>query len=208
MPPYITGLIFGLIFIFSIGPAFFSLVQTSVQKGFKKAVFLAVGISMSDVIYVVLALMGAASLLEEPNTRMWMAIGGTIILIAYGVYSWFKKPKVYKNAIEGKKELSLIKYIAKGFFLNGLNPFIVVFWMSIIGIVAVNYDFEPLEQVYFFLGVLTTIFVTDIIKAFIAHRLRAQVTPQKILILNRSVGVILILFGIHMIYFLVNNYVI
>lgn len=207
MHPYFTGLVFGLVFIVSLGPAFFSLVQTSVQKGFRPAMFLAFGISLSDVMYVILALLGVASMLENPATRMWMAIAGTIVLFAYGTYSWFKPPVIYKDDSDYSKEFSPLKYLAKGFFLNGLNPFIIVFWMSIIGFVAVNYDYSNVEQYYFFLGVLTTILSTDLGKAFLAQRLRNFITPHRIKILNRSIGVILILFGFQMIYFLMKNYV-
>lgn len=206
MHPYFTGLIFGLLFIFSLGPGFFALIQTSVQKGFTRAVLLAVGISLSDVLYVILALMGVASLLQQPEIRLWLGIVGTIVLIVYGVYSWFKKPKLYQDEIEGKKDFSTLKYLFKGFILNGFNPFIVVFWVSIIGVVATKYDYPMESQISFFAGVLTTILTTDIIKAFVAHRLRSVITPKKILILNRSVGIILILFGFRMIYFLVDNF--
>lgn len=208
MPPYITGLVFGLVFIFSLGPGFFALVQTSVQKGFRKAIFLAVGISMSDVLYVILALMGVASMLEQPMTRLWMGIGGAIVLFAYGIYCWLKKPKIYEERPEMNSDISFLKYLIKGFILNGFNPFIVVFWVGIVGIVAVNYDYTGYDQIYFFCGVLTTILTTDILKAFLAHRLRKLVTPKKILILNRSVGVILILFGFQMIYYLVDHFII
>lgn len=203
---YFTGMLFGLVFIFSLGPGFFALVQTSVQKGFKKALLLAFGISLSDLVYVALALMGVASLLENQSIRMWMAIGGTVVLLAYGVYSWFKKPRVYPNKIEDQKDFSTFKYVAKGFILNGFNPFIVVFWIGIISFVSVKFEIDTVQQMVFFAGVLTTILTTDVLKAFIAYRLRSAVTPKSILILNRSVGVILILFGFQMIYFLVNNY--
>lgn len=206
MPPYFTGLAFGLIFIFSLGPGFFALMQTSVQKGFQKAIILALGISLSDIFYVTLALMGVSSMLERPSVRMWMAIVGTVVLISYGVYSWFKRPKMPQAQVDASNEISTLKYLLKGFILNGFNPFIVIFWLGIIGLVAVKYDYGPDEQLYFFTGVLTTILASDIIKAFIAYRLRSLVTPQKIRILNRSTGVILILFGLQMIYFLFNNY--
>lgn len=202
MPPFVTGLLFGLVFIFSLGPGFFALVQTSVQKGFKRAVFLAVGISLSDILYVALSIMGVARLLEEPHARLWMAAISMVILLVYGVYSWFKKPKIYQQD-DVNAEFSIFKYIFKGFILNGLNPFIVIFWVSIISLVSVKYNFNFIQQVTFFAGVLTTIFSSDLLKAFIAYRLRSMVTPQNIVILNRSVGVILILFGI---YFLVDSY--
>jgi len=206
MHPILTGLFFGLIFIFSFGPAFFSLIQTSVQKGFKKAVFFAVGISLSDICFATLALMGVSSLLENPKVKIWMGSIGAIVLIAYGIYNWFKKAKVYPNKIAGDTDLTYLKYLVKGFILNGFNPFIVVFWLGLVGVVAVNYDYSIEEQRYFFTGVLITIITFDILKAFLANRLRTFVTPKRILIMNRSVGVILALFGLNLIYYLFDNY--
>lgn len=206
MPPFITGLFFGLVFIFSLGPGFFALVQTSVQKGFRKAVLLAIGVSLSDMMYVVLALMGVASLLEEPSVKFWMAIVGTVVLFGYGLYSWFRKPKIYSVEELQTTDAPYLMYVAKGFLLNGLNPFIVVFWVSIIGFVSVNYEMSSGQQIPFFAGVLTTIFSMDMLKAFLAQRVRCLVTPRSILIMNRSVAAILMLFGIQMLYFVYSEF--
>ncbi len=206
MTPFLNGLLFGLIFVFSLGPAFFSLVQTSVQKGFSKAVLLAVGISLSDITFVILSLMGITSWLDSDRFKIWVSIVGAIVLISYGIYSWFKKPKLYSNTGEATQDAKNIKYVLKGYLLNGFNPFILVFWMGIIGIVSVNFEYDATQQPIFFSGVLVTIFSTDLLKAFLANRLRSVVTPNSILIMNRSVGVILILFGLHMFYFLFSNY--
>ncbi|MEQ8338408.1 MAG: LysE family translocator [Cyclobacteriaceae bacterium] len=206
MTPFLNGLLFGLIFVFSLGPAFFSLVQTSVQKGFTRALLLAIGISLSDIVFVILSLMGITSWMESDRFKIILSIVGAIVLISYGIYSWFKKPKIYSNEGENKQDVNNVKYIVKGFLLNGFNPFILVFWMGIIGIVSVNFEYNTWQQQVFFSGVLATIFSTDLLKAFIANRLRSIVTPNSIMIMNRSVGVILILFGLHMFYFLFSNY--
>ena len=105
-----------------------------------------------------------------------------------------RSPKLYKENPQGKVDKSYLTYLLKGFVLNGLNPFILVFWMGIIGIVAVKYDYSFYQQIYFFAGVLTTILGMDVSKAFLANRLRSVITPKFILILNRSVGFILIIF--------------
>ncbi len=206
MTPFFNGLLFGLIFVFSLGPAFFSLVQTSVQKGLSKAILLAVGISLSDIAFVILSMMGITSWLESDRFKIGLSIVGAVVLISYGIYSWFKKPRIYTNASESTQDVTNVKYVLKGFLLNGFNPFILVFWMGIIGIVSVNFEYNATQQPVFFSGVLVTIFTTDLFKAFIANRLRSIVTPNSILIMNRSIGVILILFGLHMFYFLVTNY--
>lgn len=202
MPPYLNGLLFGLIFIFSFGPGFFSLIQTSVQKGMTKAVFLAFGIFLSDVIYVSSSLLGVVSLLETEGVKMWIAICGTVVLISYGIYSWYKKPKIYPDNVDSGIDTSHIKYLLKGLLLNGLNPFILLFWVGIIGFVSVNHDYSFTDQAIFFGGVLTTILSMDLGKAFLANRLRTVITPKSILIMNRSVGIILILFGLRILFYL------
>lgn len=204
MSQFLNGLLFGLIFVFSFGPGFFSLIQTSVQKGLSKALFLALGISLSDLLYVTLATLGVASFLKNEEVKFWLAVGGASVLILYGIYSWFKKPKIYQENNQ-KIDKSYLKYTLKGFVLNGLNPFIIVFWMGIIGIVAVKYDYSFNQQLYFFFGVLTTILTTDIGKAFLANRLRNIITPKFILIMNRSVSFILILFAIRIIFYLIEG---
>jgi len=208
MLSYFTGLLFGLVFVFSFGPGFFALIQTSVQKGYVRGVLLAFGISLSDVLYVSLALMGVASLLQEPHTKLWMGIIGTIVLFIYGFYSWYKKPDMHTEETlkQDNSKLSALAYLLKGFVLNGLNPFIVVFWLGIIALAASNYDFTTNEEKYFFAGVLSTILVSDILKVFVSYRLRQFVTERRIKLINRVVALVIIVFGCQMLYFLITTY--
>lgn len=206
MPPFITGLFFGFLFIFSLGPGFFTLIQTSVQKGFSKAILLALGISMSDICYVTLSVLGISAQLEKPEVKMWMAIIGSTVLLGYGVYSWFKPPVVYTADQDNSLNYRSWRYVVKGFFLNGFNPFIIIFWITITSIVAVRYTYTFDQQIVFFAGVLVTILTMDITKAYTAHRLRSLITSKIIQRLNRIVSVILIVFGLRIVYFLIETY--
>lgn len=206
MPPIINGLIFGLIFIFALGPAFFALIQTSIQQGFKKAIVLAVGISISDTFYVLIVLFGMTKMLEAENFKFWMAIFGSIMLVSYATYSWFKEPKIMSEQAIAQ-DTKYIKHFLKGLFLNGLNPFIIVSWATWVSAIAINFDYDFDQQVQFFGGMLITILSMDIGKAFIAHRLKHLITIQFIRRMNRTVAVILVLFTVQMIYFIYNNYI-
>lgn len=205
MPPIINGLIFGLIFIFALGPAFFALIQTSIQQGFRKAIFLAVGISISDVFYVLIVLFGMAKALETDNFKFWIGIFGVVMLSAYGIYSWFKTPKIHTedNLIS---ESSGFKQFAKGLFLNGLNPFIIVTWATWVSVSVINFEYGFNEQIQFFSGMLIMIFSMDLGKAFVAHRLKHLITVKFVRNMNRTVAVILILFSLQIVYFLITNY--
>jgi len=204
MPPFINGLVFGLIFIFILGPAFFALIQTSIQQGFKKAIFLAIGVSFSDMIYVGIVLFGMAKFLQGESFKFWMAIFGACVLVGYATYSWFRKPVILDH--DGDLESDYWRNLLKGLLLNGLNPFIIVFWATWVSNVTVGYNYEFAEQLQFFAAMLITILSLDIGKAFIAHRLKHLITPKFILKMNRSIAVILLLFTVQMVYFLFQNY--
>ena len=205
MHPFFHGLLFGLIFIFFIGPALFALIQTSIQNGLKAAIFLALGISMSDIIFVILTLLGVSSLLENNDFKFWIGSFGSVVLIGYGIYTWFKAPPEMKETVPYESRY-LIKFSLKGLLLNGLNPFIIFFWLSWVGFVSVNYDYGKIGQRYFFAGLLLTILLSDIAKATIAHRKKHLINPKFFQWVNKIVAVVLVLFGIRIIYFLIETY--
>jgi len=204
VPPFINGILFGLIFLFALGPAFFALIQTSIQRGFRKAIFFAIGVSVSDILFVIVILFGLAKILETDNFKFWMAILGSLMLISYSVYSWVKKPVVENLAMTN--DVNFVKYVFKGFILNGLNPFIIIFWATWIGTVAVNFDYGFSKQLQFFTGMLVSILSMDLVKAFIANKLKNRITEKFVRIMNRVVAVLIFLFALRVVYFVFEYY--
>ena len=195
MLPFFNGLAFGLIFIFSIGPAFFLLIQTSIEQGFKKAALVALGISIGDVLYVVMIMKGITSLLELPDVRFWAGIIGVSLLIIFGIFSFFKQPKINSRS-ENHTPEGKWKSIITGFFFNFFNPSTVIFWLSLVSIVEINFGYTGHQKLIFFSGVLTTILSTDITKSYLGQKLKKFLTLRTVSILNKVVGVILIGFGV------------
>ena len=133
-----------------------------------------------------------------------MGIVGSGILILYSIYSWFKKPVV--EEMELTNDVNYIKYVLKGFVLNGLNPFIIIFWATWISTVAVNFDYPFYKQFQFFVGMLLSIISMDILKAFIANKLKHMITTRFVSMMNRIVAVVILLFAARLIFYLFENY--
>jgi threonine/homoserine/homoserine lactone efflux protein len=93
------------------------------------------------------------------------------------------------------------KKIAKGFLLNSINPFIFIFWLGVAGMISVELHYSFDQAFLFYLGVIIMVLSADITKAFLANRIRDIITPRFMKILNRSVGLGLILFGIRLLYY-------
>jgi threonine/homoserine/homoserine lactone efflux protein len=193
MPPFLNGLLFGLVFIFAIGPSFFLLIQNSIEYGFKRGAFIALGISLSDVLFVTLTLIGMASMLEEPGNEHILAVVAAIILIVFGVYYFLRKPKInHDEIITGH---GVLRFMFKGFLINIFNPTIILFWITLSSTITANYDYTWAAQRNFFVGILVTIFISDLAKAYLANHVRSFITVRSVKLFNRLVGGVLVIFA-------------
>ena len=193
MPPIINGLLFGLIFILAIGPSFFLLIQNSVEYGFRRGALIALGISLSDILFVTLTLIGMASLISDPANATILSVVAAVVLVIFGVYYFIRKPKIKnEEIIDGHGAL---RFIFKGFLINIFNPTIILFWITLSSSVSANYSYNWSEQRNFFIGILITILVSDLAKAYLANHVRSFITVRSVQIFNRVVGSALVIFA-------------
>ena len=197
----IKGIIFGLILSFLMGPVFFALLQTSIEKGFRAGMFMAIGISISDSFYMFISYTGVSFLSDNNQIKFFLGLIGSIIMIGFGLLT-FLKP-VPKRGLKPAhfESNNYLRKIAKGFVLNGINPFILLFWLGIAGMIHIELHYSFNKAALFYTGVISMVLSADITKAFLAHRLRDLITPRLMKILNRSVGMALILFGFRLMYY-------
>ncbi len=192
------GILFGLTLALMAGPAFFSLLQTSISEGFKKGSHLAIGISISDICMAFIAWYGLSSIFESSQAQKALAVSGGFFLLIFGIYTAMKR----HATIIDPKNLQLktkfqFKSIAKGFVFNIANPSIWIFWLIPVG-VASSYPKANL-QIIFLLSILITVFCMDLLKCAIANELKRFMTDRVITYINRVVGGVLIVFGIYLI---------
>jgi threonine/homoserine/homoserine lactone efflux protein len=201
MMELIKGLAFGLVLSFMVGPVFFALIQTSIDKGFKAGVFMALGISLSDSLYIMLTFSGISKLTDNLELKFILGLGGALIMIIFGMNSIFKPVPVRGPNVNPMKSNSYLRKTAKGFVLNTLNPFVLIFWIGIAGLVTIQMDYNLEQASFFYIGVILMVLSMDITKSFLSHKLRMVVTPKFMKIMNRTVGIVLILFGIRLFYY-------
>jgi len=195
------GILLGLPLAISIGPAFFALLQTSIRYGFRTAAALATGIIISDIFCVVISYLGANSWFSDPEIKGIIGLTGGVVLIIFGTFNFFAKPKDFGSSEELEiKTPGFWVNVIKGFFLNVLNPFVIVFWLGAVTFIGSKNDFALLPVCVAFGAVLGIVYSSDLLKAFIATRIRGYLNAQKVQILNKTAALVLIGFGLYMIY--------
>ena len=198
MESIVSGVISGIVLAFLIGPVFFTIIQTSIEKGFRSGVFVAVGVSFSDSVYILVSYFGLVQFMEAENFRHYMAYTGGLILLGFGLYYLLVKRRrlaqfEFQTKIEGGPWLKLV---GKGFLINALSPMVLFFWIATVSVATARLGYSNTGKiVLFFVSIVATVFGTDVIKAKLADQLRTLITPRVIRIMNIVLGIVMIVFA-------------
>jgi threonine/homoserine/homoserine lactone efflux protein len=213
-----NGALLGLGLSVLIGPVFFALLQTSIHKGFKAGLFLSLGISASDALYITLTNVILAYVPNLGKLEDGVAIAGGLVLAVIGVRTFLHRPetsekkqldkqthgimdpvlgesKKRKAPSKREKILRLSRLTFKGFLLNVAHPGVLLFWLSVVGGISVHSDYTQNEKLALYGTAVSIIFTTDLWKAFLASQIRQFLTYTVMLWLNRIMGVVLVIFG-------------
>ncbi len=204
---FVVGIICGVLLslFFSLGPAFFSLIQNSIHHGFRKAISFAAGVSLSDVIIVLMMLTVLSNVdLNALLHNVYVSIIGGAATCIFGVLTYRSKVKSAGSG-EGRLKFSSIEVthrwqlMLKGFLLNILNPLIWLYWVSIITFLSAEMDLSVRDRYFFFIGMLLAVFGTDVLKCRLAAMLQHLFTARIMNIFNKITGIILIAFSLYLV---------
>src|SRR5688572_21609146 len=120
---FISGLGAGMVINFLIGPLFFTILDTTIERGKKAGLAVITGIWCSDILLAIITYKGLNSI-WEPNVmeNVLGSIGG-VILMVFGTFLFLTPYK--RQPHEVIKSRSLANYWLRGLTINTFNPFTV-----------------------------------------------------------------------------------
>ncbi|MCX6350716.1 MAG: LysE family translocator [Bacteroidetes bacterium] len=192
--PIIGGSLAGLLIAVMLGPVFFVLLQTSLKRGFKSAVFFALGIVTSDTMFTGIAYIGVSSFLNPVKAKPWMTLIGGGFMVFYGIFMFFKKKQI-EGAVPKESSTEPLKNFFAGWFFNSINPTAFFYWVVVVTAVTGKYEGNPNQIFIFFVACMGMVFGTDILKAYLADRLKTIVTPTVLHRINQISGLVLFCAG-------------
>ena len=92
-------------------------------------------------------------------------------------------------------------FLAKGFVLNILNPFVWIFWFSAVAMVAGNMGGNKVSTCVFFTVILGTTWILELLKAWGAAKLKKFLDAERTTLINKIAGILLMLCGAYFIIF-------
>ena len=199
----LNGLFLGLLLSVLIGPVFFLLIEVSLREGFRSALFLDIGIILSDGFCIMVAYFGMAALLENPKNKLIFILIGSVVLILMGAIKIIPPRKAAD--LQGVKTVEIKRsnafwLVFQGFLYNVLNPSVIIFWITSVGAAVALYGDKRELIGAQFTTTLTAVFFVDILKAWFAKKMRHFINPKILRRANVVVGVVFIIFGLLLIF--------
>lgn len=184
------GLIAGVLLCLTFGTVFFSLLQNSVDNGYRAGVKIAFGVIVCDSIFVASALFGTSFIPKIEGFDLVLTLIGVVFLVAIGLANLLKgTPRLaYPKTRFG----NFMYYFWTGFLLNGLNPINFITWVTLAAYLRNSLHYSLNEQIAFMSMSLLGIFLTQSALALSAHKLKRLFTPKIVLYFNRLTGVVFI----------------
>lgn len=191
------GIAIGILISAPMGPVGFLCIQRTLDKGRLTGLYTGVGAALSDLFYCLLTGFGLSFIEEfvERNQNVIQLIGSAV-LIGFGIYLFRKNPEktLRKAAIE---ECEPKKNILGGFLFTFSNPLIL---FLIIGLFArFNFlvpDIKFYHYIIGFVGIVAGALGWWWMVTYLVDKLRGHFSMNTMRLINRIIGIVILLFAI------------
>ena len=180
MDSFIQGLMLGYGVALPIGPLMILIMQYAL-RGFKFGLSLGLGAMSADLIFFTLLSFGLLGF-----------VAGFMLYLAFSIFK--SATKISLNSTQKGKE-NIIKCFIKGFLLNGINPFVLIFWLSVSSFVATTKS-----AVFAMFGVILGIFSTIFFVVLVVSRLGHTISLRTARLITQGSALLILAFALMMIY--------
>jgi threonine/homoserine/homoserine lactone efflux protein len=196
----VAGMGLGVFLSLSVGPVIFAIIKYSINNGFKAGISFALGVSFSDIFFVLTGNLATSFINGLEEYKQLIGVGGGILLIGMGLYGLlFKQIKISTG--DERPEMfrthDYLKIWLAGFLMNTLNPGVIIFWL---GVCVANSATTVSHRIVMYATCLIWVLSTDVLKVFVADKIRHKLTLSNVVWLNKIAGASMIVFGLVLLY--------
>ncbi len=188
----IKGLLTGLVLSTLLGATFFMLIETSMTRGFKAALWFDAGVVLCDAMIITSIYFFASWINQTVISNQYFNITGGVLFMAFGVNYILRRKKAELETLSVQQNW---KTFANGFFVNLMNPSVLIFWMGTMAVSLRNFTHSGKETFIYYAAALTVMAIFDIIKAYFAYRLSNLIHTRILRGIYIASGIILIGIG-------------
>ena len=194
------GMLIGLIASAPMGPVGVLCVQRTLNKGRWYGFITGIGAALSDIIYAAITGYGMSyvmDVLSNQQTKMYLQIAGSIMLLAFGVYTYKSDPtkKIHKS---GNGKGTLLHNGVTAFLVTFSNPLIIFLFLACYAQFAFVMPDHPFEMVVGFLSIVFGALLWWFGLTWLIDKIRGKFDDNGIRLINQVIGAVVVLCSIIM----------
>ena len=200
----LKGLLIGVLVSAPMGPIGMLCIQRTLKKGQLHGFFSGIGAAFSDVFYAGIICLGMGFIIDLIYANKYsLEIIASILLLIFGIYVFRSNP--FKRIHEPKEQgNSFSSDTVTAFLLTLSNPLIILFYIPLF----TRFNFiAPHEKIFSMLLGLASIFAGAlswwILITFFVGKLRKLMNIRSLLIMNKIIGTIYVLFSLYLLFTLI-----
>ena len=194
------GLLIGIIASAPMGPVGILCIQRTLNKGRWYGFITGIGAAVSDTIYALIVGLGMSFImgpLQNPTYKLILQISGSVLLLLFGLYC-FKSNPMKKVHQSGKTKGSIFHNGLTAFLVTFSNPLIIFLFMACFAQFAFVQPGQTFEMIVGFACIPAGALLWWSGLTWLIDRIRGKFDVNGILIINKVIGSIVILFSIIM----------
>lgn len=187
------GFITGLLLSIFVGATFFMLIETSMTRGFRAALWFDLGVVSSDASIIVAVYFFASWIDRMIIKNEYFNLIGGIIFIVFGLNYILSRNKDDAGKVVRKKNVRLF---LNGYLINLLNPAVALFWLGTMAISITKFKYSGTEVLMYYGTALITMATIDVIKAYFSYKLSTFIHSKILRIIYVCSGLLMVGLGI------------
>jgi len=193
----LKGILTGLFLSVFVGATFFMLIETSMTRGFRAAMWFDAGVLVSDATIITSVYFFTSWITATLVQNTYFNIAGGLVFMGFGVNYILSRQR--KDPLVAAKSRNA-RLFMNGFFINMFNPSVVIFWLGAMAFTLSQFNLTGRQTLLYFGSSLGVVAVTDILKAYFAYRLSSFLNARTLRIIYICSGVLMILLGFYIIF--------
>lgn len=193
-----VGLIMGILVAAPVGPVNVLCIQRAIERGFWGGVAAGAGAVLGDGLIALSAALGVGAISGAiEHYRTAIQIVGGLALIAFGIKLSHTAPRLRPAGQVGRVSLrDYVNEVPQTFFLTITNPGAVLGLVWIFGAVSTFVGVQsPIDAVTMVAAVMAGSLAWWIGLSHFISRLRHQISGERLAVINRVAGLLLVAFG-------------
>lgn len=203
----ISGFLIGVLVSAPMGPVGMLIIQRTLNKGRWAAFFTGIGAALSDLLYCMLTGLGLAFITDFIQAHeLLLQIIGSLVLVAFAMYLFQKNPA---RSLQKRREnkTTFFRDLGTGFLFTFSNPLILFFIIGLFG----RFNFLlPEYRYYHYVAGYAAIFIGALVWWYLItfgiNKIRAHFNVRSMWLLNRIIGLVLLIMAIVGIYKGISGY--